>query len=90
MQRLERWMHASVKQTLERFLVEGQLEQVLPGQWAVLLRELSVLLQHPLQLRHVELGHRGRAHRLARLLELRSVVLIDRVLNDLGLRLGRG
>ena len=55
MQVFEHRMHTAIQQTLERFLVAGELEKVFPGECAVLVRELPVLLEQAAQLGHVEL-----------------------------------
>ena len=70
-------MHTSVKHALESFSVQRQLEQVAPGQCAVLVRELAVLLEEAAQLGHVELGSLG--GRIVCLFELGREVLVDRV-----------
>ena len=80
--RLECWMDASVKETLECFLIQRQLEKILPCQWPIRLRELSILLQHPFQFRNIELSHRCHRNCLVGFFEFWCVVLIDTVLDD--------
>ena len=79
MQVFEYRMHTTVQQTLEGFLVARELEKVFPGERAVLVRELPVLLEQAAQLGHVELCSGLLSRYTFCLLELRGEVHINRM-----------
>ena len=43
----EGWVNTAAEQALECLLVQRQLEQILPGERPVLVRQLPVLLEQP-------------------------------------------
>ena len=78
MQVFESGVDSPVEQSLESFFVQGQLQEVPPGQSSVFLRELAILFEQAAELGDVELSTRSLLDCIS-LFVLSSIVEVDRM-----------